>query len=477
MALDTSQVDSPGWWFSKLYKKLNEVSPKYDLLDSYYRNTPPLPTLINSTAIQDAYKRLVEMAQMNYAELAVEAIRERMNPNGFLLNRGKDKTGSSRAWDIWQQNKLDAQSMIVHRAQLSMGKSFVIVGLNDGDPLITCEDPRQVIVATNQINQSETLAGLKVYLDDNYGIRVGYLYLPGIVYRLESTNVDSISTMSIAQDWNFVSSEETGIDVVPIVPFTNNPDAAGRGYGEYERHIPLLNRINYTIMNRLEIATMQTFLQRAISGVPDVDAEGNEIDYSDVFRSSPSAMWIMPEGAQIWESRQVDLSQIRSAVKDDVQDFAAVTRTPLFYLTPEANNGSAEGASLAREGLIFKTLDRIRQTSESWEQVISLAFLVMGDTKRAAVNNTQVLWDDPQRFTLAEKYDAAVKAQAAGVPWAVVMQSVLQFTPQEIEQMAALRAQDALQAAALASPPIPTVVAPAGAQEATQAAQVTGGNP
>jgi hypothetical protein len=56
---------------------------------------------------------------------------------------------------------------------------------------------------------------------------------------------------------------------------------------------------------------------------------------------------------------QVDLGPVRQAIRDDVQDLAAVTRTPLFYLTPDAANGSAEGASLAREGLVFKTEDRI----------------------------------------------------------------------------------------------------------------------
>jgi hypothetical protein len=140
---------------------------------------------------------------------------------------------------------------------------------------------------------------------------------------------------------------------------------------------------------------------------------------------------------------------LRSAVRDDIQDLAAVTRTPLFYLTPEANQGSAEGASLAREGLVFKTQDRLLQFGESWEQVMSLAFLFAGDRERANRGAMEVMWADPQRYSLAERYDAASKAVAAQVPWRTVMSSVLQYTPQQVDEMEAERATDALLTGAL----------------------------
>ena len=87
----------------------------------------------------------------------------------------------------------------------------------------------------------------------------------------------------------------------------------------------------------------------------------------------------------------VDLGPIRSAVRDDVTDFAAATRTPLFYITPDAANGSAEGASLSREGLLFKVRDRIREADEAVEQVMSLAFAFDGDAERASLVDLEVI--------------------------------------------------------------------------------------
>src|SRR5690606_20210495 len=107
---------------------------------------------------------------------------------------------------------------------------------------------------------------------------------------------------------------------------------------------------------------------------------------------------------EIWESQQVDIGPILNSVRHDVQDLAAVTRTPLFYLTPDATDGSAEGASLAREGLIFKTRDRLSQAGESWEQVMALAFLFAGDRERASVVDMETIWLPPERHSLAERY-------------------------------------------------------------------------
>ena len=46
----------------------------------------------------------------------------------------------------------------------------------------------------------------------------------------------------------------------------------------------------------------------------------------------------------------------------------------------------------------------------------------------------------PWLATEAERYDAASKAIAAGVPWRTVMASVLMFGPQAIARMEAERA-------------------------------------
>jgi hypothetical protein len=455
MTIDVSDPTKPGWWFNRMAKDLAARAPGYQLLDSYMSGESALP-VATSKAVKESYQRLMRISRTNYAELVVEATRERMMPLGFRTGATDDDLGDKEAWRIWQANSLDADSGIGHRGGLSMGRFYVMVGGIDselGVPVITLEDPREVITVQHPMKRRQSIAALKVFRDELYGVERAFVMVGGFIYRYFRQVPFSRSLVThnghgaglLDGDWEEESFEPLGTppNIIPVVEFTNRTKLGGREpFGEYETHLGLLDRINYTILNRVEIATLQAFKQRAIKGVPTHDAKGAAIDYSDVFDADPGAMWQLPDTADIWESGEVDLGPIRSSVQDDVQALAAVTRTPLFYLTADAANGSAEGASLARESLIFKVRDRLSQYGESWEQVLATAFAIAGDEARANRVDMEVIWANPEHFSLAERYDAAVKAQAAGVPWRQIMQDILQFSPQQIERMEAERAAE-----------------------------------
>ena len=56
--------------------------------------------------------------------------------------------------------------------------------------------------------------------------------------------------------------------LVPVVQFANQPNLQGRYWSEFEKHCGLLDRVGYQILQRLEIATLQAFKQRAVKGIP-----------------------------------------------------------------------------------------------------------------------------------------------------------------------------------------------------------------
>lgn len=451
MPIDADSPRSPGWWLLRLMRRLQAERPRFDTLDTYYRGYNGIPTL-SSRAERESYRRLRALACSNYPELIVESVVERMTPVGFRTGAAGDDLGDDEAWRIWQANSLDADASMAFRAQLSMSTAYMMVGAVNPDigaPLITVEDPREVAVETDPSRRRSVLAALKVFRDDVYGADRAYLFLPGKVYRAthDITQPESDPLTATLEGWEWESLSALPGGIVPVVPFVNRPNIAGEGVGEFEPHLPLIDRINYQVLQRLEIATMQAFRQRAVKGdLPSHDAAGDPIDYDDIFEAGPGALWQLPSGVDVWESQGVDLNPIRQSIIDDERALAAVTGTPLYRFTPDAAAGSAEGASLQREGLVFKALDRIPQASESLEQVMSIAFLFAGDEERSRRRDMEVIWAPPDRVTMAERYDAAVKAQAAGETWRSVMQDVLQKTPQQIAQMETERAMDALMA-------------------------------
>src|SRR5690606_18499210 len=185
VTIDTTEPESPGWWLDRLFRRLGDRRGHYDALDRYYVNENSIPVGADKQVGQ-AYQRLMAVSRTNFAELVVEAVRERMMPTGFRTGAAGDELGDSEAWAIWQANSLDADSALVHAASLSMGLGFVIVGPppEQGErPLITPEDPREVIVETDPRRRRKVLAGLKVFRDDVASVDRAFVYLPGAVWE------------------------------------------------------------------------------------------------------------------------------------------------------------------------------------------------------------------------------------------------------------------------------------------------------
>jgi hypothetical protein len=454
---DLDVRDSPAWWLTRLVRKLHSRQPRLQLLHDYQTGNPPLPA--GSENMRDAYRRFQRKARTNFAELIVEAPRERMTPVGVRTGSSGDRVDDV-AQTIWDQNGLDTELPDTFEHMLGLGDGYMIVGGIDdalGVPLVTSEDPRQVVTIHDPARQRHVRAGLKLFHDHDEGRDLAYVYLPGtdgakaevhVAYReiRRRARNHRITFNSSSWTWDDDLTGELTHDRVPVVRFRNR-----RGIGQFEHHTDLLDRINHMVLSRMVIAAMQAYRQRALKGAPTHDENGEEIDYETIFSADPGAIWDLPAGVDIWESNQTDFSPILNATKADVEYLAAVTKLPIAQFMPTAMPQSAEGATLAKEGLIFVAEDRIKRADGAIRDVFELAFLTMGDTERANRSGIRVLWLPPERRSLAERADAASKVRE-DIPWETRLSSIYGYTPVEIAAMRTQRAQDAL----LAPSPSPT---------------------
>lgn len=438
-----------GQLFESMSKDLIGRRPQLDKLDSYYRGTNGIPVHAGRQ-VKESYRRLMDISRLNLARLIVEATRELMEPIGFRTGAVADDSGDVEAWRIWQANSLDADHMLVDRATLSMSRAFMMVGPIDaeiGAPLITPEDPRDVIVRTDPARRRKVTAGLKLYADIDAGVdRAVFFPEPGWVLKAtrRRTSSDGSRVEDVAPgSWTWESEERLPLAVIPIVEFLNLAGIDNTPEGEFEAHLSSLDRVSYSVLNRLEMMTMQAFRQRGIKGLPLLDENGNEIDYSGDFLAGPGELWQLPEAAEIWESGAIDLGPVLQSEKQDIISLAGATSTPIQYLFPDDSGGSAEGAQLKRESRTFKVLDRCRQQGESYESVMSLSFAYAGDAARASRGDMEVIWAPVERYTLQQKADAVAKFAAAGIPSETIARDVLQKTPQEIARLTTERSVDA----------------------------------
>lgn len=443
MPIDTTVPESPGWWLQRLSRKLEARNrDRLTRLDAYRRGNPPLPTSAQNA--HRAYQAFQKKARLNLAQLAVETARERMTPTGIRTGAGGDQNGDEQAWLWWQANGMDVKVADVFDSMLSLGDGYMIVGLDECDEVvITAEDPRQVVTEHDPLDQRRVRAALKMFHDPVAEADFAYLYLPGELHvasrprRTYRTVSHRFSSATWEWDEERSDAYAPGLeDAVLVVRFRNR-----HGVGEFEDHLDVLDRINHELLQRMVITTMQAFRQRAIKGdLPEHYPEGHPqagepIDYDEIFVADPGALWMIPGAAEMWESSQTDIRPLLDAVKDDVQHFCAVTRSFVPMFQNDGANQTAEGASTAREGQVFRVEDRIMRAKDGLIDVLALAFRLKGDEQRAQRDQLAVLWAPVERRSLAERADAASKA-AADMDVETRLVEIWQFTPSQAREIA-----------------------------------------
>lgn len=455
MAIDIETkppADSPasetgaGWWLNRLSKQLwdKERRDRLDMLDKWHSGEPELPGV--PAAAKTAVREFHEHSSTNFALLICEAVRERQRIRGLRTGSDDDATGDSEAFRLWLDMGMPLVSADVHRLKARFGTAYALVEPpsqdNPGVPVATAEDPRWCVAELDPKRAWKPRAAVKWLHDPVREETRAYLYRPG---RVDVAYVSARARDAArfnAQTWSWDERasgplvDATGTvaaDLMPLSPFE-----ALDGKGEFEQHLRLLRRINFTVLQQLTIAVLQAFKQRAVKGVPDKDDSGKPIDYNDIFSADPAALWLLPATAELWESGQVDLSGILEMAEKYIRQLAAVSRTPLPMFDPTSGSQSAEGAAFAREGLVFKVEDRNARDGQVWPDFMRNAYRWLGRD----VGRVQVIWAPPQRASLAERASSLSQASAAGVPFRTRMIEFGEFDPGDVDRMEMEREDD-----------------------------------
>ncbi|WP_051741179.1 phage portal protein [Kitasatospora sp. MBT66] len=467
MAIDATVVGSPGWWLARLGHRILAERKELDRLWKYAIGEPDLPSVpgVAPGAVGD----WMNVARTNWSGLVLDAPAERLGVTGFRFG---DKSADSEANKIWQANFMDADADLVHYGALSQRRAYVLVERDeDGQPALSHETPRQMAVEHQPGRPRKLAAGLKLWRDDWTGQTRATLWLPDGIHHFQTKDEQPVFLGLVGRHilgrWDAFSlpgdrgnSEANLLGQVPIVPFVNRRNRSLSGFAEHEDITSVQDRINLSVLNLIAAMRYGSFRQRWAAGL-EVDEDPVTGKPVEPFKLDITKLWTTESpDTRFGEFQATDLGPYVQAVSAGVQDLAALSHTPPHYLMGVVANVSGDALKSAETGLVAKVKDRQRAFGESWEQVLRLAFRVLGDTERARVTGAETVWRDPESRTVAELADAAVKKAAAGVPWRQRMED-LGYTPQEISRMEVDRAQDAMLAPLATETSRPPAPAPA----------------
>ncbi|GJO41954.1 phage portal protein [Mycobacterium marinum] len=424
----------PQWQDKKCRPR--EIRPRNEELDtlwSYYVGDAPLPQVAED--YQDVFRDVMRTARCNYAPMCVKAMLDRMELQAVSTLVDGDTNGDDLAAQIMDDSGFVAVAKDLFSYLFAMGESFGMAVEPAGSDNATMHaiDPRRCVGIPDRNNPVLLRAALVRDYDAVEESQSAHLFLPGRKWDVE---FDGTKWAVKNENRPEIITGLEKLGGIPVVRFLNE-----HGLGEYEPHLDLLDRINDMTLKRIIIAAYQAFRQRAIIGDVDDDdddddtAEAQPVDWASmaetIFKADPGSLWKVPEGFKFWESSPLELTSILTAKRDDVKEFAAVTSTPLHLITPDAANGSAEGAGLMRESATSKVRDRRARSTPSMKLFWRIAFALSKQPDRG--RSMKLHWGPIEFRTLAEK--ASASSQSAGtLSLEQRCQRIWEMTPEETQE-------------------------------------------
>ena len=446
---------SDEFWLRTLHSRLNgrpQVKParladhrfrftprqdRMDILESYRRGHPPLPSRVSA---REDVREFLRLARANYPMLTVEQLLDAVTLQGV-------RVGSDSALSDQLRRLMDGSGpWFADSADLmfTMGEAAVMVWSHEGKVVITPEDARQLVWDTYLENPTRVSRALKVRVDEWTGRTVAHLFIDepsGARVR--------VATRDEGGRWEWDESRSGSVEGkvpgfrgmgIPIVPMVNK-----LRMGEFEPHLDNIDRINEGIGNRLWIAKAQAFRQLALEADKDSPDLDEDDDLDGKYRLSPDSLFVAPRGWSFKQIDPVDLRQHLEAVDKDVREDSSVSGTPLSATMSDAVNQSAEGARAAEKSRDSKAADRVSRLTPVVERVGRLAAAAGG---LAIPDDAAVvpLWESIRSYSPAELGQAALSAQAAGLPRRVVWREFLHLSPEVISEGERLLASEQMDA-------------------------------
>lgn len=435
---------SPQWWLRRLMASLLDRQPLLNLRARYVSGNHDLPT--GDHRFFEALRTLQRKSRTNYCGLVTSSPVERMRIRGFRFGPYGQADPDAKA--IWMSNDMDYQSLLIHQRAATYGVAYALVSPAENDskyPTITAEDPRQCIIYRDPVRPTRAIAGLRLWQDDVTGKVLAILYTPDTIYGFEGPVSLDIQGKSIAQTADYLLSlpagpggffltfqEDNELGIVPLVEYVWRPNTGPYPEGEAGADIrDVQDRINHTILDRMVITRSQAYKQRWVKGLKLQKTKKGQP--RPPFEPGSDILWVTEsDTAEFGQFDQSDISPILEAVRDDVTDIAAMSKTPPHYLMGKMANVSGETLTQAESGFVSKTKLRMASMGWSHELLIKLCFRYMGNTQKAEEVEAQTLWDTPEMIDLTAAGDFLAKGATAMLPLELMMDR-LNFTPDEIE--------------------------------------------
>lgn len=398
----------------------------------YYRGLHPLR--FTSDQFAQHFKDRFSGFSDNWCAPVIDATAERLNWVGIRLgNDTQEADGEFQR--IMEANDVPAGMSEAFVVALAATRSFALVWGDDANPdtpRVTFEHPEFCTIAVDP-DTRETTAAAKGWIEDERGFLTLYTADSVWKWQWEVSDRDKVDPRK-QPEWTPRQGRDevwpipNPLGRVPMVEFRNQTLLDGMPLSDLSGVAAMQDAINLTwayLFNSLDFASLP---QRVITGadlpkLPILDENGQIVGEKPVDMKAlkeDRLLWVTDPQARVAAWPAADLKAFGDVIEMAVDHIASQTRTPPHYLMGKMSNTAAESLTVAETGLVAKVVQRQQYFTRPVRELHSLVALAQGgdqgSARAKAAMTGQVLWQDPQYRSLAQKTDAFLKLGQAGLP-------------------------------------------------------------
>jgi hypothetical protein len=443
---ESLEAMSPADLLAFLEKKLNTQVAAIAQSDAYYNGEHRLA--FATAKFREAFARYFPPLAVNWMKVVVDTPASRLTVQGFRFEPDSSKPtwemdDDSDAWGIWQASNMDSGSGIVHTDAIKYGLSYVMVmppekpGADDatGLPRILPEHPNECLTYCDPADRTTRLCAIKRWTNEIDGFLYANVFTADSVFKFKTDQPLKSKVPTGKHTWSQVGTDDNPIGLVPIIAIENKPDLEFGGRSDLEEAIPIQDSINKYCLDMQVSSEFHAYPQRYATGwETPTDEGGEEMTGRQVELKMGSTRLLTAEDpqAKFGSLAPGDVQNYISPIETFIDMLASVTATPGYALKAQISNLSADAMHAADTGLVDRCRRKIDNAfSDNWEDTMRCCFASMND-KRSDATTAEVIWKDPERRSISQSIDAAVKMRVSlSVPIEMCWE-VLGWSPQQI---------------------------------------------
>lgn len=367
--------------------------PKYQKYDNYYDGEHRLA--FASEKFRNAFGYQFRAFADNLCATVVDATADRLTLTRFDSGENKDDPTAKRAWELWNESRMDRGSGQVHVEALKSGDAYLIVW-PDGDnrPVFYPNRARGMTVGYDDETPGKIIYAAKRWKRSDDKHRLTMYYADRIEkYVTKQAHKEGYPDKPDQWEQFLVEGEgwplENKWEIVPVFHFANNAGVGEWGRSELRDVIPLQDALNKAMADMMVAMEFNALRQRWATGleVPTDPETGKPVN-----PFQPGGLWaVADKDVTFGEFDASNLTQFTMTHEEIRKEISVVSRTPGHYIAPLTGQWpSGESLKTAEASFLAKVRDRQVAFGNVWEDAMTLALRMAGTD----VEGLSAVWED-----------------------------------------------------------------------------------